>query len=127
MENSESGKQIEELYEQIDQKVFVFLNLDKFKKLLKENWISDQEEFINSLKAIIYNSNLEIEKEFKTVKERYLKFFEKEITKYYSEDEIAKKINSFYKNEVKELNETQITDIKKNINEIFGKYSATFY
>ena len=126
LENSESGKQIEELYEQIDQKVFVFLNLDKFKKLLKENWIFDQDEFINSLKAIIYNSNLEIEKEFKTVKERYLKIFEKEITKYYSEDEIAKKINSFYKNEVKELNETQITDIKKNINDILENIQQHF-
>ena len=80
LENSESWKQIEELYEQIDQKVFVFLNLDKFKKLLKEIWFFDQDEFINSLKEIIYNSNLEIEKEFKTIKERYLKFFEKEIT-----------------------------------------------
>ena len=126
LENSESGKQIEQLYEQIDQKVFVYLNLDKFKELLIENWIFDQDEFIKSLNTTLYNSNLEIEKEFKTEKEKYLKIFEEEITKYYTEDEITKRINDFYKNEVKELKEDQMADIKKNIDEILEKIKQHF-
>ena len=126
LENSESGKQIEQLYEQIDQKVFVFLNLDKFNELLIDNWIFDQDEFIKSLNTILYNSKLDIEKELITEKERYLKIFENEITKYYTEDEITKKINDFYKNEVKELEEDQITDIKKNIDEILENIKQHF-
>ena len=46
--NSENGRQIEELYEQIDKKVFVHLNLERFKELLYDNWIFDQDEFIRS-------------------------------------------------------------------------------
>jgi len=126
LENSESGKQIEQLYEQIDQKVFVFLNLDKFNELLIDNWIFDQDEFIKNLNTILYNSKLEIEKELITEKEIYLKIFENEITKYFTEDEITKKINDFYKNEVKELKEDQITDIKKNINEILENIKQHF-
>ena len=126
LENSESGKQIEQFYEQIEQKVFVYLNLDKFKELLIDNWIFDQDEFIKSLNITLYNLNLEIEKEFKTEKEKYMKTFEEEITKYYSEDEITKKINGFYKNEVKELQEDQIKEIMKNINEILEKIKQHF-
>ena len=126
LENSESGKQIEQLYEQIDQKVFVYLNLDKFNELLIDNWIFDQDEFIKSLNTILYNLNLEIEKELITEKEKYLKIFENEITKYYTEDEITKNINDFYKKEVNELKEDQITDIKKNIDEILENIKQHF-
>ena len=73
LQNSESGKQIEEFYEQIDKKEFVYLNLDKFKHILDENWIFDQDEFIKNLKDILYNSNLEVKKELKIEKEKYLR------------------------------------------------------
>ena len=126
LENSESGKQIEQFYDQIEQKVFVYLNLDKFKELLIDNWIFDQDEFIKNLNITLYNSNLEIEKELKTIKELYYKKFEEEITKYYTEDEITKRINEFYKNEVKELKEDQIADIKINIDQIFQKIEEHF-
>ena len=57
LENSDSGRQIIELYEQIEKKVFVHLNLEKFKELLIDNWICDQDEFIRRLKEFFYNSN----------------------------------------------------------------------
>ena len=126
LENSESGKQIEQFYEQIEQKVFVYLNFDKFKELLIDNWIFDQDEFIKSLNLTIYNSNLEIEKELKTEKELYYKKCEEQITKYYTEDEITIKINDFYKNEVKELKEDQIANIKINIDKIIQKIEEHF-
>ena len=34
LQNSESGRQIEEFYEQIDKKEFIYLNLEKFKHIL---------------------------------------------------------------------------------------------
>ena len=70
LENIISGKEIEELYEQITKKVFVYLNLEKFKDLLLDNWIFDQDDFINKLNTTLYNSNLEISQEFSSLKKR---------------------------------------------------------
>ena len=119
--NSENGRQIEELYEQIDKKVFVHLNLEKFKEMLIDNWIFDQDEFIRSLKELLYNSDLEVKKELNTEKEKYFKSLENEITKTYRKDDIAKKINELYINEINELEENQINDIKDNVNDILNK------
>jgi hypothetical protein len=119
--NSENGRQIEELYEQINKKVFVYLNLEKFKELLIENWIFDQDEFIRSLKELLYNSDLEVKKELNTEKQKYINSLEKEITKTYNKDEIAKKINELYVNEIIDLNANQINNIKQNVNDIINK------
>ena len=73
LQNSESGKQIEEFYEQIDKKEFVYLNLEKFKNIVLDNWIFDQDDFINNLKDVLYISNLEVKKELKIEKEKYLR------------------------------------------------------
>ena len=121
LENSESGKQIEELYGQINEKVFVYLNLERFNKILDENWIFDQDNFIKDLKNILNNSNLEIQKELKTEKEKHISTLEKEITKTYNKDEISLKINNNYKEGVKNLELSQINDITKNINDILDK------
>ena len=121
LENSENGRQVEELYEQINKKVFVYLNLEKFKELLIENWIFDQDEFIRSLKELLYNSDLEVKKELNTEKEKYVYSLEKEITKTYNKDDIAKKINELYVNEIIDLTANQINNIKQNINDIINK------
>ena len=126
LENSESGKQIKELYEQVDEKVFVYLNLEKFKDILEENWIFDQDEFIKELKEILYNSKLEIEKELKTEKEKYIISLEKEITKFYTKEEISLKINGDYKAGIKSLELDQINDINQNINDILDKIKQEF-
>ena len=126
LENSESGKQIEELYEQINEKVFVYLNLEKFKELLIENWIFDQDEFIKNLKNILYNSNLEVEKELNTEKGKFMKSLEEEITKTYTKDQVAIMINNHYKNEIKDLELNQINDIRQNINDILYKIKQEF-
>jgi len=126
LENSESGRQIEELYEQIEKKVFVHLNLEKFKELLIDNWIFDQDEFIRSLKELLYNSDLEVKKELNTEKEKYIKLLENEITKTYNKEDISKKIYELYKNGIIDLNENQIKEIKQNINDIINKIKEVF-
>ena len=121
LHNSLSGEQIKELYEQIDQKVFVYLNLEKFKTILEENWIFDQDEFIKDLKDILYNLKLEIQKEFKTEKENYISSLEEEISSIYTKEEISIKINKDYKAGIKSLDINQINDINQNINDILDK------
>jgi len=127
LQNSENGKQIKELYEQIDEKVFVYLNLEKFKDILDENWIFDQDEFIKDLKDILYNSNLEIQKELKIEKEKYFNMAEEVITKNsYTKEEISIKINKDYKAGIKSLELDQINDINQNINDILDKIAQEF-
>jgi len=126
LQNSESGRQIEELYEQIDKKEFVYLNLEKFKHILDENWIFDQDQFIKDLKGILYNSNLEAQKELKIEKEKYISVLEEEITRAYTKEEISIKINKEYKAGVKNLELSQINEINKNINDILDKIQKEF-
>ena len=89
--------------------------------MLIDNWIFDQDEFIRSLKELLYNSNLEVKKELNTEKEDYIKSLEKEITKTYSKEDISKKINELYKNEIVDMNENQIEEIRQNFNDILDK------
>ena len=124
--NSESGKQIEELYEQINKKEFIYLNLGKLSNLLSEYSIFNEDEFIKDLKDFLYNSNLEIQKELKIEKEKYISSLEEEITKTYTKEEISIEINKYYMAGVKSLELSQINGINKNINDILDKIKEEF-
>jgi len=125
--NSEFGNQIEELYEQIDKKEFLYLNLEKLKQILYDNLVFDEDEFIKDLKDILYNSNLEVQKELKIEKEKYIDTLEEEIiNNTYTKEEISIKINKNYKTGVKSLELSQINDINKNINDILDKIKQEF-
>ena len=126
LENIISGKEIEELYEQITKKVFVYLNLEKFKDLLLENWIFDQDDFINKLNTTLYNSNVEISQEFSTLKKDFTDQLENQITRYFTKAIIEQRIADLYKSEVKELENSQVEGIKKYIVEILNKIKDHF-
>ena len=49
LENSLNGWQINEFYQPINENIFVYLNIEKFKELLSDNWIFDQDDFINRI------------------------------------------------------------------------------
>ena len=69
----------------------------------------------------MYNSDLEVKKELNTEKEKYIKLLEKEITKTYTKEDISKKINELYLNEIINLNKNQIEEIEQIINDILNK------
>ena len=121
LENSINGKKVEEFYEQINNKGFVYLNLEKFKELLIEKIIFGQDEFINKLNKILYDFNLEISQEFLTLKEDFSNQLESQISNFLTKDEIEERITELYKSEVKELEITQIKEIKQNVMEILMK------
>ena len=126
LENAQSGKQIIELYEQINKKVFVYLDLEKFKELLIENWIFDQDEFINKLNEVLNNSNLEIANEFLTEKEKYIKRLREKITITYTKEQLVSLINNLYKDVNKNLLNEQKEEIKANINLILNNIKNHF-
>ena len=121
MENQQSKLQIDELYDQITSKVFVVLNLKEFEKMLKDNWIFDQDEFINQLNNTLYNYNLEIEKEFSNHKNEYKKKLEEYIYQFFTKETLINRISELFINETKEFKDNQIKEIRKIIEEILQK------
>ena len=77
-----------------------------------DNWIFDQDEFINTLNITLYNSNIAIRKEFETLKEDFSNKLENQITRYFTKEELENRINELYKSEVKDLENNQVETIK---------------
>ena len=122
LENSINGLQIEEIYEPINENIFVYLNLRNFKKILSDHWIFDQDDFIKRLNMEIYNSNLDISQSIleKQNSDYYIRL-EKEITKFYTKESIAEKISKQFKTQIKDINNDMKLSIKQNIQEILNK------
>ena len=120
LENSENGKQIKALFEPIDNKIFIYLNLEKFKQLIVKNWIFDQDDFIKQLNTTLYNTNLETSREFKIQKDNYMQKLEQKITNYFTKESIVEKINNLYKNGIKELNDDKLKQINQYVNNILN-------
>ncbi len=49
IENSDNGKQINDFYEEINNQLFIDLNIEKFKETIINYWIFDQDDFIKKL------------------------------------------------------------------------------
>ncbi len=49
LENSDNGKQINDFYEEINNQLFIDLNIEKFKETIINYWIFDQDDFIKKL------------------------------------------------------------------------------
>ena len=122
LENSLNGWQVEELYKPINDKFFITLNSEQFKELISNNWIFDQNYFINKLNLSIYNSNLEIKKDFAEYKKpKYIFHLEEEIKSVYAKETIAQKISDQYQSQIKEITNDKTTLINQYIQEILNK------
>ena len=107
LENKEFGKLIEEYYRMFD----LYLDLNKFKEAMLDNWVFDSEDFVNIINRALYSTNIEIKNELFIKLEEYSVSIENEIKKFYSDD-IEVIINNLYKNAIKEI----ILEQRNNIN-----------
>ena len=99
LENKELGKFIEELYKPLDNGEFIYLDLDKFKDILNENWIFDTEDFINMINNALYETNKEINNDLN------IKLLE-----------YAEKIDDELNNNLYDKIENTIVNVFKNLN-----------
>jgi hypothetical protein len=60
LEIQQNWKRTEAFYEQVNHQIFVVLNLEQFKEIVFENWIFDQNDFINKLNYTLLESIKEI-------------------------------------------------------------------
>ena len=121
LENSLNGWQIEEYYKPINNNLFIYLNKEKFKELLKNNWIFDQDEFVNTLNLELDKSNLEINNDFMVKKEEYREILDKKISDKYSKSKIEDKVDLKYSTHLKEVSKETSENIKNNIKKILDK------
>ena len=102
LENKELGKLIQNYYEPIDKEEFISLNLNKFKDIMKENWIFDEDDFIYILNKLLVDTNKEIKNELSSKMKNYSDKIEYEIKKYFK-DSIDYIIDEKYENQFDSL------------------------
>ena len=118
LENSENGKIIQEISNSINDIDFFNLNQEKFKELVDNNIIFDQENLLNGVNSLISESNLETLAEYQRIREKNIIKLENEIKNYFTKESLIKKINTIYKKGINELDESLRNEILININTI---------
>ena len=111
LENKELGKLIQTYYEAIDKEELISLNLNKFKDIMKENWVFEEDEFISILNKVLFDSNKVIKNELSSKMKNYSDKIENEINKYFKEN-IEYKIDEMY-----EIQIDSLFDLKSYIRE----------
>ena len=123
LENSLSGKQINEFYKEIDKNDFIYLELHKFQDLIINNWILSQDDFIKLLNNTFYDNNAQILKELSLKKEKYKESLAGELTKYktFIKNDITFIIDNLYLKAIKEISAKDIKTVEENILSIIQK------
>ena len=113
LENKEYGKLIEEYYGMFN----LYLDLNKFKEVMLDNWVFDSDDFVNIINKALYSTNLEIKKELFVKLEEYSLTIENAI---YNED-IEKDINNLYISAIKEITLEQKNIINNYISNLLNE------
>ena len=119
LEIQQNWKRTEAFYEQVNHQLFVVLNLEQFNEIVFDNWIFEQDGFINKLNNTLIESIKEIRNDFLFEKENYIRVLENEIDKQLNES-IEIKIINFYSSGFNSLTSNQVTNIENNFNAIIN-------
>ena len=122
LENKELGKTIEKYYEPLDREEFIYLNLNKFKDIMLENWIFNSEDFVNILNNALYETNKEIRNDLAVELENYLLIIDNEITGFFNN--IENIVNNLFLSQIKEITSAQKVYINNNTLEIINEFEA---
>ena len=117
LENKELGKLIEEYFEKFD----LYLDLNKFKEILINNFVFNNEDFINIINKALYSTNIEIKNELFVKLEEYFNPIEDDIKTFY-DDDIENIINDLFSNAIKETNIIQKDNIKNYISNSINNF-----
>lgn len=123
LENSINGKQINDFYKEVDNQNFIYLDMDKFKQLIINNWIFDQNGFIKLLNDTLNDNNALILSELSNKKEKYKTTLEKELIKYknFIKKDITFILDNLYSSAFKEISQNNIQQVENDIKSIVQK------
>ena len=117
LENKEFGKLIQKYYEPIDKEELIYLHLNKFKDIMKENWVFDEGDFIYILNKALFESNRIFKNELSLTLDNYSALIENEINKFIEVD-IESIIDEQYETQFKSLTNSTSLEIQYNLNDI---------
>ena len=120
------SEQINKFYKDFSDKLYIELNKIKFKELINNNWIFDQDDIIIRLIASLYNSNQDIYKDVLIIKENYTLELEKEINKYFTKETMMEKINELYNNGINEFTKSKMDTYKNYLHSILNSIYGHF-
>ena len=123
LENIESGKQIDKIYEEVEQN-FVELYIEYFKKLLEENIKFDQSKFTNDINTEIYNSNQRILELYSELNKNIENILENEIKRLFTKESLYEYIDDVYKNEIQNLDDNKKQEINLLIKGIINNVKS---
>ena len=123
LDNSVSGKQINQFFTEIENSNFIYLELDKFRELIIKNWIFDQNSFIKLLNDTFNENDAQIQAELATKKDNYKTMLKNELIKYklFIKNEMTLRITELYTNAIHKLNDNDIAKIKSDVTDIVNK------
>ena len=126
LENSEFGKQLISIFEEIYDRIYIFLDEEKFKETINNNWIFDQDDIINRINLTLFKNNKDIYKDFLIMKDNFTLSLENEINKYFTKEGIIVKINDLYYEGISSFNSTLMNNFKQNLYPILDKIYEHF-
>ena len=113
LENKELGKLIERLYEPIDNGEFFYLEINKFKDIVVDNWIFDKESFANVINNILYETGVEIKKELNVKIKEYTVLIQNELNEFFSDIENA--VYTLFKSTINSMTNSQRNKVNSMI------------
>ena len=122
LENKELGKLIERLYEPIDNGEFFYLEINKFKDIVVDNWIFDKESFANVINNILYETGVEIKKELNVKIKEYTVLIQNELNEFFSDIENA--IYTLFKSTINSMTNSQRNKVNSIILELISGFET---
>jgi len=116
----ECGKQIINLYKEIENGLFVILNKETFKDIVENNIVFNFDELNNEMEVKLFKLKNEINEELLIRKQNYSKILEKILNIYFNKEGIVQKVNEFYLDDFKNIDNNQKSLIMNNINLIIN-------
>ena len=121
LENLESGKEINLLYNPINNEDFIILQEENFKEIIINNkWVFNFDEFVNEIEICLFNLKNEINEKLSIKREEYSKKIEKILNNYFTKTNIIEKTNLLYNDGIMKINNTLKNNIMGNINQIIN-------
>jgi hypothetical protein len=119
LEDLMNGKQINDIYDNINKGTFIDFQINAYNKLFKEVLEIDETDLKNKINDVLINLNNQLEKSFEYEKNKYKNMLQNEtFSKLYTKSNLENKINSIYSNGLKDLDSKSKDTIIKYINEV---------
>ena len=122
LENMENENIINELLNNFNKNTFIEFNFEEYQLLFEKIMEIDAVDLENKISEFLATSNEELKSNFENKRKNYKnQLYNEIISKFYSKDDLEKKINLLYSEGLNDLDDNSKNEILKYIDEIIEK------